>query len=73
MIFGCVCLGMSIVSVIMCAVCGRAADDSLAVPFFFAFLILLIAGILSIAFDSAIVGVVTIVVIAFWLLVQFFG
>lgn len=73
MVFGCVCLGLSLLALIMCPICGRAADDSLALPMFFTFLTLLIAGILSIAFDSAIVGIVTIVVIAFWLLVQFFG
>ncbi len=73
MIFGCICLGLSVVALILCAICGRAADDFLALPMFFAFLIFLIAGILSIAFDSAAVGIVAIVVIVFWLLVQFFG
>ena len=73
MIFGCVCLVLSIVALILCAICGRAADDFLALPMFFAFLTLLIAGILSIVFDSATVGIVAIVIIVFWLLVQFFG
>ena len=73
MIFGYVCIVLSLVSLILCPICGRAANDALALPLFFAFLILLVAGILSIAFDSAIVGIVIIVAIVFWLLVQFFG
>lgn len=73
MIFGFICLGLSLLALILCAICGRAADDFLALPMFFSFLTLLIAGILAIAFDSATVGIVAIAVIAFWLLVQFFG
>ena len=73
MIFGYVCLALSLVSLILFPICGRAADDSLALPLLCAFLILLIAGILAVAFESAIVGIVTIVVIVFWLLAKFFG
>ena len=67
MVFGCVCLGLALVALILCPICGRAADDCLALPMFFAFLILLVAGLLSLAFDSAIVGIVAIVVIVFLL------
>lgn len=67
MLFGIVCVVVSVIALVIAIINGRAADDSLALPMLAVFLIGLIAGIISMIFDSWIAGVIVIVAIAVWL------
>lgn len=66
---GYTCIGLSVVALILCNICGRR-DSVLALPMVFAFVILLIAGILSLVFSET-VALIAIIVMIFILLNTF--
>lgn len=67
MLFGIVCLEIAVVALVIAVINGRAADNCLTLPMLAIFAITLIAGIVSVAFNSWVPGVIVIVAIGVWL------
>ena len=70
--FTVICLVLAAVALVLCIICGRAADPVLAIPMFFAFLVLLVTAILAECFGNG-VGIAVGVFLTLALLTSFFG